>query len=186
MGSKSLIDTAGPEPGASINDVRLTVGRIGGVHGIEGEVRLLLLTDQPDHLLTLSHVFLGDSENPVRLEQLRFHGDAALIKFAGVDTPEAAKALGGLPVRIAGEQARPLGPGEYFLFQLIGLQAIDERGERVGVVTDLIETSAHDVLVITPAGGGQAEQILVPNHPEFVQRIAPEDGRIEIRLPRYA
>lgn len=183
--SRALIDTSGPSPSASLSDIRLTIGTIGGTHGIDGELKLRLLTDQPDHLPTISQVFLGNSDEPVRLERVRFHGDLALIKLEGVDTPERGKALGGLQVRIAGADARPLEADEYFLFQLIGLQAVEGDGSVVGVVTDLIETGAHDVLVITPPGGDRASQILVPNHPEFVTRIAPEEGMIDVILPQY-
>lgn len=183
--SRALIDTSGPSPSASLSEIRLSIGTIGGTHGIEGELKLRLLTDQPDHLPTISQVFLGNSDEPVRLERVRFHGDLALIKLEGIDTPEQGKAFGGLQVRIAGEDARPLEADEYFLFQLIGLRAVAEDGAVVGVVTDLIETGAHDVLVITPPGGDRASQILVPNHPEFVTRIAPEVGVIDVILPQY-
>lgn len=168
-----------------ISDVRLTIGRIGGTHGLDGELKLRLLTDQPDHLHAIQRVFLENSEESTRLEGVRFQGDLALIKLEGIDSPEQGKALGGLHVRIAGEDARPLEADEYFLFQLIGLRAIAEGESEVGVVTDLIETGAHDVLVITPPGGDRSSQILIPNHPEFVTRIAPEDGVIEVRLPKY-
>lgn len=185
VGSRALIDTSGPSPTASLSEIRLTIGTIGGTHGIDGELKLRLLTDQPDHLPTISQVFLGDSDAPTWLEHVRFHGDLALIKLEGIDSPEHGKALGGLPVRIAGEDARPLEANEYFLFQLIGLRAVEEDGSDVGLVTDLIETGAHDVLVITPPGGDRASQILVPNHPEFVKRIAPEEGVVDVRLPQY-
>lgn len=185
VASRALIDTSGPLPMASLSEIRLTIGTIGGTHGIEGELKLRLLTDQPDHLPTLTQVFLGSSDEPTRLERVRFHGDQALIKLEGIDSPEQGKALGGLQVRIAGEDARPLGPDEYFLFQLIGLRAVDEHGSTVGVVTDLIETGAHDVLVITPPDGDRTSQILIPNHPQFVTRIAPEAGVIRVILPQY-
>lgn len=183
--SRALIDTSGPPPTASLSEIRLTIGTIGGTHGIEGELKLRLLTDQPDHLPTITQVFLGNSDEPTRLERVRFHGDQALIKLEGIDSPEQGKALGGLQVRIAGADARPLEPDEYFLFQLIGLRAVDEHGSTVGVVTDLIETGAHDVVVITPSGGDRASQILIPNHPQFVTRIAPEAGVIDVILPQY-
>lgn len=183
--ARALIDTDGPSPADPLSDVRLTIGRIGGTHGVEGELKLRLLTDRPDHLHAIHRVFLGDSDEPTRLEGVRFQGETALIKLDGVYSPEQGKALGGLPVRIAGEDAQPLEADEYFLFQLIGLRAIAEGEHDVGVVTDLIETGAHDVLVVTPPGGDRSSQILIPNHPEFVTRIAPEDGVIDVRLPRY-
>lgn len=163
----------------------MSIGTIGGTHGIEGELKLRLLTDQPDHLPRISQVFLGNSDEPTLLESVRFHGELALIKLEGIESPEQGKALGGLQVRIAGSDARPLEAGEYFLFQLIGLRAVEQDGVVAGVVTDLIETGAHDVLVITPPGDDRTSQILVPNHPEFVTRIAPEEGVIDVILPHY-
>jgi 16S rRNA processing protein RimM len=88
-------------------------------------------------------------------------------------------------VKIAGSDARPLAEGEYFLFQLIGLKAETESGEPLGTVVDLIETGAHDVLVIGERPE-TAEQLLVPNHPEFVLEMLPEESRIVIRPPEYA
>jgi 16S rRNA processing protein RimM len=155
---------------------------IGGTHGLRGEMKLKLLTDHPEHLTTINKVYLGDGDQPTSLEGVRFHGDLALIKLEGVDTPEQAKPLGGLKVRIAGTDAKPLEEGEYFLFQLIGLQAVTQSGDVVGEVTDLLETGANDVLVITRAAG---DDLLVPNHPRFVLEIRPDLGRIVIDPPVY-
>ena len=181
-GSKALIDTAGPEPGSTVENVKLAIGVIAGTHGVHGELKLKLLTDHPDHLASVSTVYLGDSDRPTRLLGVRFHGEGALIVLDGVSTPEAGKLLGGLKVRIEGSDARPLEQGEYFLFQLIGLDAVSEHGDPIGTVTDMIETGAHDVLVITPGSG---PDILVPNHPQYVLEIAPEHKRIVIVLPVY-
>jgi 16S rRNA processing protein RimM len=126
---------------------------------------------------------LGNSEQPTRLLGVRFHGGGALIRLEGITTPEEGQALGGLAVRIRGEDAKPLAEGEYFLFQLIGLTVFDEAGEEIGSVTDLMETGTHDVLIIKPKRGG--EDILVPNHPEYVITIEPEAGRLVLRLPVY-
>jgi ribosomal 30S subunit maturation factor RimM len=49
-------------------------------------------------------------------------------------------------------------------------------------VTDLIETGAHDVLVLT---GTDGEEVLVPNHPSYVQKVEPQAGRIVMVLPVY-
>lgn len=164
--------------------VRLTVGRIGGAHGVHGEMRMHILTDEPKHLKTLSTVFLGERDTPIRLESVRFTDKGALIKLEGTDSPEAAGRLSGLSVKISGSDARPLAPGEYFLFQLIGLQVKSENGETIGVVTDLMETGAHDVLVIGERPDSP-DDLLVPNHPEFVLEMEPSSGYMVIRPPAY-
>jgi 16S rRNA processing protein RimM len=186
---RRLIDTRGPEPTDAIDAVRLTVGRIGGPHGLGGEMRMALLTDVPDHLLELDHVYLGNSDEPVSLESVRFHGDLALVSFNGVNTPEDARKLGGLVVKIDGSDAKPLEEGEYFIYQLIGLRAITPEGDDIGVVVDLMETGANDVLVVALDGGGSAPNsaadLLIPNHPVYVHEINPAEGVIVVTKPVY-
>jgi 16S rRNA processing protein RimM len=177
-GPRSLAETAGPAPAADLSDVKLTVGVIAGTHGVQGELKLKLLTDHPEHLPTIREVFLGESDEPTEVRGFRFQGDQGLILLAGTETPEEGKKLGGLKVRIRGTDAVPLKEGEYFLFQLIGLQAENLAGDVLGEVVDLIETGAHDVLVITTPDG---TEMLVPNHPSYVLDILPGEGRILIQ-----
>lgn len=183
--ARSLAETRGPDPATPLADVLLTIGRIAGTHGVDGDLKMRLLTDHPEHVLTLKQVYLGESREPVRLRDARLQPPIAIIHLEGVNTPEDGKALGGLPVRIPATDAKPLEEGEYFLFQLVGLQAVNGEGAHLGAVTDLMETGAHDVFVITPEGAGAGDQLLVPNHPQYVLRIAPEEGLIVIEPPVY-
>lgn len=187
---RRLIDTKGPSHDASIEDVRLTVGVIVGTHGVAGEMRMSLLTDTPDNLLDIREVYLGDSESPVRLESVRFHGDGALIKVTGVDSPEEGQQLRGTPVRIVGSDAMPLEENEYFLYQLIGLRARSQDGEHLGVVVDIIETGANDVLVIAPEGSrasrSPVNELLIPHHRTYVHDVDPSGGTITVSRPVYA
>ena len=86
-------------------------------------------------------------------------------------------------MRISGLDARPLAPNEYFLYQIIGLEARDEAGNRLGRVTDLIETGANDVLVITPDDGGT--DILLPSHSDVVVAMEPAAGYLVVRPLQY-
>lgn len=186
---KRLIDTAGPNPNEAVEDIRLTVGVIAGSHGVQGELRMTLLTDHPDSLLDIEQVYLGDSDTPTSLDGVRFHGDGALIFLDGIETPEEAKALRGTPVRIDGADARPLEPGEHFYYQLIGLKASTPEGEHLGEVVDIIETGAHDVLVIAPEGSrasrSPAGELLIPHHSSYVLDVDPDAGTISVLKPVY-
>lgn len=148
-------------------------------------MKLRILTDDPEHLTTIRTVYLGERAVPIALESIRFVNEGALIKLEGTNTPEDAALLSGLAVKISGSDARPLAEGEYFLFQLIGLNAFLEDETAIGTVTDLIETGANDVLVIGERPDS-SEDLLLPNHPEFVLEISPEEGRIVVRPPIYA
>jgi 16S rRNA processing protein RimM len=174
-----LIETAGPDPATPLSEVRLVVGTIVGTHGIRGEVKVLLTTDEPEHLKTIKRVYVGEEQNPRRVLGLRFHDRFALMRLQGIPTPEVGKEFNGQLVRIAGADARPLEPGEFYLYQLIGLEAVDESGHPLGVVTDIMETGANDVLVIAPPDGGKEQ--LFPNHPDVVLDVNPVEGRLVIR-----
>ncbi|MGI9253560.1 MAG: ribosome maturation factor RimM [Thermomicrobiales bacterium] len=182
-GAQRLIETAGPEPSTPVEQVRLVVGTIVGAFGVGGEAKLKLATDDPEHLATIKQIWLGDEPRPRKLLGVRMHKGMALLRIQGVSRPDQVDLLRGLPVRIAGSDARPLAPGEFFLYQLIGLDAFDESGALVGKVTDIMETGANDVLVITPAAGGA--DLLLPNHPDFVPIIDPALGRITVRPINY-
>lgn len=175
----SLAETAGPDAATPLAAVRLVVGTIVGPHGVRGEAKLRLVTDDPEHLVHVPRVYVGDEPRPRRLRGVRFHRGQALLRIDGIATPEAVDALRGQPVRIAGTDARPPAPGEYFLYQLLGLEVVDEAGEPLGRVSDLIETGAHDVLVVAPPGGGP--DLLLPNHPDVVLDVRPDEGRMVVR-----
>ena len=180
---RRLADTVGPDPDTPLSEVRLAIGRLGAPHGIAGELRLHLTTDDPEHLQSITRVYLDGEERPRRVVGIRRHGGEALIRLRGVTTPEAAAALRGRVARIAGTDARPPAPDEFFLYQLIGLRVVDEADTDLGTVTDLIETGANDVFVVTPTGGGP--DLLLPNLPEVVLEIVPMAGRMVARLPLY-
>lgn len=176
---KRLAETMGPDAATPLAAVRLVVGTIVGPHGVRGEVKLRVVTDDPEHLGHVPRVFIGDEPRPRRLLGVRFHGGQALLRIQGITTPEAVDALRGRPVRIAGSDARPPAPGEYFLYQLLGLEVIDEEGTALGRVADVMETGAHDVLVVAPPDGGA--DILLPNHPEVVLDVRPDEGQMVVR-----
>lgn len=182
---RTLIETEGPPPTTPVEQARLTIGTIVGTHGVHGDLKMRILTDDPDHLKTIGTVYLGDRDTPIGLRSIRITNEGALISLEGTDSPEAGARLNGLAVKISGADARPLEEGEYFLFQLIGLTAYTEDGETIGTVTDLIETGAHDVLVISDRPNSP-DDLLVPNHPEFVLELKPETGTVVIRPPEYA
>jgi len=174
-----LAMTPGPDPDAPVHKVRLAVGTIVGAHGVEGELKMRLSTDDPENLKNIKHVYVGDAPKPLALKGVRFHAGMALIKLHGVWNREAADDLRGTVIRIAGKDARPLEPGEFYLYQMVGLEVFNEIGEKIGDVVDIMETGANDVFVIKPADGGK--EYLLPNIPDIVPVINPAERRMIAR-----
>lgn len=181
--TRRLEETAGPERDAEVESVRLAVGVLVGVHGIRGELKIQLWTDAPDHLRKVQQVWIGAEREPRRLSGVRFIKDRGLIRLSGVGAPEVARTMVGQRVFIAGTDARPLDENELFLYQLVGLRVIQEDGEVVGAIVDVIETGANDVLVIRPPEGGQ--DVLFPHHREFVIGVDLAAGTMTVRPLDY-
>jgi 16S rRNA processing protein RimM len=181
-GQTRLSETIGPDPNVPPDRVRLTIGEILAPHGVRGEFKLRLQTDDPEHLLTLKRAYLGEETIPRTVLGVRLHAGNALMRLQGISTPETVERFRGTPIRIRGADARPLAANEYFLYQVIGLEVFDEAGNRLGRVTDVIETGANDVLVVTAEDGTDT---LLPSHPDVVLAMDPAAGRIVVRPLTY-
>jgi 16S rRNA processing protein RimM len=162
--------------------VELVVGAIIGTHGLYGELRVRLITDDPDHFVSLPRVLVGEQRVPYEIESVRFSRGAALVKLDGIDDIETAESIRGAVLRIPGSEARPLGENEYFLYQVVGIAVRDEAGSDLGTVTDIIETGANLVFVVTNSAG---KEELYPSIPEVVIDLNPTEGYMVVRPLTY-
>lgn len=178
-----LIDSPGPAAGEAPEDQILTVGVVIGTHGLNGELKVRVVSNDVEHVLTLTQVIIGDEDAPRRITGARLHAGHLLLSIRGVSTPEAASALNGQPLRVPARELRPLASGEFFIYQLVGLAVVTEAGEPLGTVTDLIETGANDVLVIAPPDEGP--DLLLPLIPSVVLDVDPAAGRLIARPLEY-
>jgi 16S rRNA processing protein RimM len=178
-----LIQSAGPDPQTPLDQAVLTIGIIVGTHGIGGDLKVRPVTDVPEQFELLSSVYVGDEARPRKVQHVRFHSGQVLLKLRGISNREDGASFRGQPIRISGKDALPLEEGEFLLYQLIGLDAFDESGNKVGTTVDLIETGARDVFVIRPEGGGA--EILLPNTEDAVLEIVPNERRMVVRLLEY-
>jgi 16S rRNA processing protein RimM len=120
---------------------------------------------------------VNSGEKALQVEKARVLNHMGLIKFAGINTPEAAQTLRGQVVYMDREMDT-LEEGEYYIQDLIGLEVFDaETGERYGTVTDYLETGANGVYVLNFRDG--TEQ-MVPAIPDVVKLVDVENNRLEI------
>ncbi len=153
----------------------LEAGEIVNTHGVRGEVKILPWANSADFLKGFKTIYI--EEKPYAVTSLRVHKGCAVAKLSGVDSMDDAEALRSKIVFIDRDDAK-LSDGEYFLQDVIGLQAINyETGETLGTVSDIIELPSGNVYVIN----GERE-ILVPVVDEFIKETDFDGGTIKIRL----
>ena len=168
----------------------LAVGQIIGVHGVHGEVKATILTDDPSRFDFLTHVFVGpDGAEPVAygLEGYRLHQKWLLIKLEGVDDRNRAETLRGQLVQVSIEEAVPLAADEYYEHQIIGLEVWTTDGQDLGQVVEILYTRAHQVYVVQSAdvqsAQGSRREILIPAVASVVREVNLETGRLLVELP---
>lgn len=132
---------------------RLAIGVIVAPHGTRGEIRMQLWTQFPEHLNEITAVYLGEEQKPRHLRRVNLAKGAATLSLQGIANREAAETLRGKVVRIDREQAAPLEDGEFYQFELLGLQVETEDGKPVGTLVEIIETGANDVYVVRDEDG---------------------------------
>jgi len=151
---------------------RIALAAVAGAQGIKGEVRLKLFSDSVESLSRHEKLFVGGAER--RLVSVRDGGKAAVARFEGVNDRGAAEALRGSLVEIDRGALPPLGEGEYYHADIIGLPAVDRDGAVVGSVVAVENYGAGDLLEIELEDGKRS---LIPFRPGIADL---EDGRIVV------
>lgn len=157
----------------------LVIGRIIKPHGTGGEMRVEVLTELPERFDWLERVYVGrEDPKPIPIEAVRFHQSWVLIKLSGVDDRDAAEGLRSEWLQVPEEEGIPLDEGEYYLYQALGLSVVTDQGQALGEISEIIETGANYVFVVT----GPQGEVLIPDTDEVVLEVDLERGRMLVHL----
>ena len=123
----------------------IIIGKVGAARGLDGTVRIIPLTDFDGRFDDLQKISIGGKIFSV--EDVKHIGGQIFIKFAGVDSREAAKALTNKFLTVDRENAAPLSDGEFYTFDIIGCEVCAD-DKKIGTVTDVLKTGSNDVFEI--------------------------------------
>lgn len=170
------------------SDEWLEIGKIVGVQGLKGEVRIYPNTDFPERFEDPGTRWLlhpgGAKPEPIELQSGRYLTGKGLyaVTFAGISDRTQAEALRDCRILVPVSDRPTLEPGEFHVADLIGLAVYDQATQQqIGTVSEVF-SAGNDLLEVKlhhPAG----KQVLIP----FVQEIVPivdlEQGQIQITPP---
>jgi len=150
----------------------LIVGRVVAPWGRRGEVKVQVVSNFPDRFAAGQTLYV-DGE-PLRIEDSRYHRQHILLKFLGIDSIEEAEKLRKQDLMIPLSQVRELPPGEFYIFQLVGLDVVTADGRALGRIIDVMATGSNDVYVVA----GECGEILIPAIEDVVLSIDLDRGRV--------
>ena len=144
---------------------KVVIGKISAPHGVRGEVRIVPLT-----------VFLED-DSKMELESVKFSNKFIIAKFKNINSRNDIEIFNGKLLMLNRSDIPSLPEGEYYNFDIIGLEVIDDKGSKLGKITEVLKTGSNDVYVVEGK-----KQILVPALKKVVKEINLVDGFMKVEL----
>ena len=164
----------------SVADSRVVIGRAGAPHGVGGELRIIPLTDFPERFRDMQEVYVGDELLHIDSVQLKGTPQLILIRFREYPVREQAASLTGRYLSVERAKAVPLQEGQYYTFDIIGLEVFDENNISIGHVKEVLQTGSNDVYVVEQQG---KPQLLIPALKAVVKEINVPEGRMRVIVP---
>jgi 16S rRNA processing protein RimM len=157
----------------------LVVGKVRRPHGVHGEVVAEIYTDFPERLSPKRSIYLGEKHEKLVISSQRQHNEGLLLSFEGVTTPEQAGRYRNQILSIDAGEISDLPEGEYYFHELLDLDVIDEAGNLLGKLTEVLETGANDVYVVTDPSGSE---LLIPAIPEVILDVDLDAKKMRVHL----
>lgn len=168
----------------SSNGEQIVVGRITTAHGIKGWVKLYSYTDPPEGILSYQPWLIsrGRQQQTIEIAEGRWQGKYLVALPKGNTDRNQAEALAGWEIRIDKSLLPDLEAGEFYWYQLEGLVVQTVGGARLGIIAELLETGANDVLVVrADAESIDDEERLIPFvEEEVVTHVDMERGVVTV------
>ncbi len=175
MQSRPIRHTAGTssadrKPVDDIADDMVILGRVSGVYGVKGWLKIYSYTEPREAIITYSPWYIRPLHKrtgwePITLVQGKRHTKTVIVQLDGCDDRDMAQLYTGYEIAVTPSQLQPLdGVNEYYWRDLIGLSVINRQGIALGKVESLIETGANDVLVVRAGDKkqGMRREYLIP------------------------
>jgi 16S rRNA processing protein RimM len=161
---------------------RVCVAKIGAAHGLRGEVRLQVFTEDPDAVVGYGELESEDGSRKFRVSSLRPAKGHFIAKFEGVNDRNASELLTNTQLFVLRDKLPAIGEAETFYHaDLIGLRVEDKSGKALGVVGAVRNYGAGDLLEVSARPN--APGTLVPFIEQFVPEVDLKKGRVVIDPP---
>ncbi len=160
---------------------KLEAGKIVNTHGLRGEVKIVPWTDSPETFENIEYVYVKEKTGELRLdiENLKYQKNNLIVKFAQLASIEDAQRLKNKTVYVERDMLGELPEGVYYITDIIGLDAVDEYGNKIGTVADIFNTGSNDIYDIKRDG---KKNLLLPLIDDVIT-VELENKRVLVKIP---
>ncbi|MBK1724845.1 ribosome maturation factor RimM [Thiocystis violacea] len=155
---------------------RVVLGRISGVYGVKGWVKVFSETLPREGILDYRPWLIGSGAEPRQVAEGKGHGKGVIARLEGCADRDQAALLIGQEIAIHRSQLPPPRSDEFYWIDLEGLTVINSDGVEFGQVSHLFSTGANDVLVVL----GDRERLIPFVWDDVIKDVDFEGGRIRV------
>ena len=159
---------------------KICVGQFAGAHGVRGLVKLRSFTAEPEAIFKYAPLTDKDGEREFKIANKSASKDLFIVEVEGIDNKEAADQLRGDRLYIPRTTLPKTGKNEYYEADLMGLKAVDEKGEDYGTVLGVFDYGAGIFLEI---GTSKKDSFMLPFKDAFVPKVDLDAGIMTLVLP---
>lgn len=155
---------------------RIIVGTLGGAFGVHGEVRLKSFCSDPAAIADYTPLYTDDGRQFTQLVITGQQKNGFTARLDGVVSKEEADALRNAKLYAERSQMPSLPDDEYYYADLIGLDVLDTGGVKLGIVKNVMDHGAGDLLEITMLS--TSDTFVIPFTKQFVPNVDISMGRV--------
>lgn len=163
-----------------LKENEVAIGKFASPHGIKGDIKIVTLTDFPERFHAGNEIKVKSNNSKkddfevfkitssVPVKGLNF-----TVHLEGVEDRNKAEELSGSMIFIFKDELMDLGEDESYIFELVGIEVFTDKGDKIGIITDVLQSGANDVYVID-------EKICIPAIKDCILEVNPEKKKMVI------
>lgn len=159
-----------------------TVGKIVNTHGVQGEVRVIKMSDYEDRFEVGGTLYLiRDNMDPLHLTIVghRIHKQFDLIKFDKLSNINDVESFKNGYLKVKEEQLPELAENEFYYHEIIGCYMYTTEGDKIGVISSVLSPGANDVWIVERPKG---KDVLIPYIKDVVKNVDVTEKKVIIEV----
>lgn len=168
-------------PFLEVDMEQIVIGKLVNTHGLRGDVKIKPMTDFTDIRFRVGasiHLQSGSALLPLEIQSVKENKGMLFVHFVGYDDINLVEGWKGSLLSIDRDQTHALDEDEAYFFELKGCEVVDENGQFLGNVSEVLETSANAILRVKRDG----LEFLVPYVKAFILDFSRSEHKVTIRM----
>lgn len=162
--------------------MQIEIGKIINTHGIKGELKIISSSDFEEERFAVGNsvnIQFGKELIPMEVASFRRHKGCLLVAFKDLMNINFVEKYKGCVISVDSDEMQELDEDEVYFYQLIDCKVIDEENNELGMVVEIIETAAHDILRIR---NDEGKEVLIPYVDAFIVDVDVDEKVIIVHL----